>query len=58
MKKVRIMRVNSPNGELHYVLDESAPFESSKLVQSLSEAEVKEITKKEASKPLFITRID
>jgi len=56
MKRVSVVRVNSSNGELHYVLDESAVFEPSKRVQSLSEAEVKQITKREASKPLFIAR--
>lgn len=49
-------RVIWPNGEVHYVLDESAALEPSKLVQSLSEAEAIKITRKEALKPLFISR--
>jgi hypothetical protein len=56
MKKPRIVKVNSSNGELHYILEEISPLDTAKPGLKLSEAKAKEIAKKDASKPLFLTR--
>ncbi len=56
MSKLQLVRVNSSNGELHYVLEETHKGNTPKPVQNLTEAEAKKLTRKEAWKPLFIAR--
>lgn len=56
MKKLIVARVFSPNGEAHYILQEPSILNRSGNEEDLSEFEIKKITKKEASKPLFLTR--
>jgi hypothetical protein len=46
----------SSGGELHYVLEELQTPTSSKPVLSLDEAEIKKMSRRTASKPLYITR--
>jgi len=58
MKRKRLVGIHSSNGELHYILEETTMLESSRFKLRLIEAEGKELTKKEASKPLFIMRED
>ena len=55
MKKVRVIPVTS-DGELHYVLEEPQTPTSSKPVLSLDEAEIKKMSRRIASKPLYIAR--
>jgi len=56
LKRRRIKGINSSNGELHYILEEDVMCYFSKVELRQIEAEVKELTKREASKPLFIMR--
>lgn len=56
LKRLKAVRVDSPDGEKHFVLQELPvfdPFESSKD----SETELKKTTKKDASKLLLITHV-
>ena len=55
MKKLRVVRTQSSNGEIHLILQESN-FESGKDDVYLDEAEMRITMKKEASKPLLILR--
>jgi hypothetical protein len=52
MKEKRYVSIDSPNNDHHYVLVDWI----SKTKKSLSEAEAKRISKKEASSILFIAR--
>ena len=56
MKKLRMKRVNSPNGEVHYVFEESEFLENTEDTEYLDKSEIKKTTKQEASKLLFLTR--
>jgi hypothetical protein len=56
MKRLRLMKENSSNGDLHFVWEESIALYVSQTKQSLKEAEAKKISKNEAPKLLFITR--
>jgi hypothetical protein len=53
VRKAWVVRVESPNGDQHFVIVESAGID---FLLRRVEADAKEITKKEASKPLFIAR--
>ena len=48
MEKSKVVRVDSPDGEIHYVLQES--LKDSEMV------EIKRISRKEAAKPLILFR--
>jgi hypothetical protein len=52
MKRKRYVSLDSPEGNHHYVEVDWAP----KPIKSLSEAVAKEVSKREASSPLFIAR--
>ena len=56
MKSLRMKRVVSPNGEVHYILEESRFHERTKKLKYFDISEIKETTKQEASKLLFLTR--
>jgi hypothetical protein len=56
MKGMRALKVDSADGELHYVLVESTAIDIYKRRQCLNEEEAKKVTKREASKLLFIAR--
>ena len=58
MKRKRLAGIQSSNGELHYILEEAMSQEYYNIKLKLIEAEGKKLTKKEASKPLFIMRED
>jgi hypothetical protein len=55
-KKLRVVRTQSSNGEIHLVFQESRFDENSKNAVRLDEAKIRIIMKKEASKPLLIMR--
>ena len=55
-KKLRVVRTQSSNGEIHLILQESNFDESRKDDVYLDEAEMRITMKKEASKPLLILR--
>jgi hypothetical protein len=56
LKKLRAVRVDSLDGETHYILRESPILDRSGNAEELGEVKIKKITKREASKPLFLTR--
>jgi hypothetical protein len=56
MKKLRVVRERSSNGEIHLILQESNFIESRKDYVYLDEAEIRVTMKREASKPLLILR--
>ncbi len=56
VKRIKIVRVTSSDGELHYVFEEAKTDDVSKSAQGLNRAEAKKLTKIEASKPLLILR--
>ena len=49
-------RVVSPNGEVHYVVEESEFLERTGHIEYFDGSEIRKITKQEASKPLFLIR--
>jgi hypothetical protein len=56
VKKVKAHRVDSPNGEIHFVLKESQSPGRSANLKDIEIAEIKRITRKEAEKPLILLR--
>lgn len=56
MKQVRIVRVDSLNGDTHFVIVESQPSDSTRIVEDLDENEIRKTSKIEASKPLILVR--
>ncbi len=56
LPKSRIVRVQSLNGEVHFVFAELALDEIAENAVGLDEVEIRRITKKEASKPLLLLR--
>jgi len=56
MKKLRGCRVASENGDLHFVLEEYYASDHPKTFQDLDIDEIKEISKKQAAKPLILFR--
>ena len=51
-----MIRVNSSNGELHYIAEEFTDLDVSKSRRGVLEAYAKEVTKKDASKLLYLAR--
>jgi hypothetical protein len=58
MSKARAVRKRSPNGETHFILPEYPYGETGKTAEYFDEAEIRRITKKEASKPLLLLRAE
>jgi hypothetical protein len=56
VKRLKAKRIRSLNGEVHYVVEESGPFERVGHTKFFDEREIKRITKQDASKPLFLIR--
>ncbi len=54
MKKMKVVEVNSSDGEEHYLLFESNSFEHSRKGTILDATEVKKLSKRDAGKPLFV----
>jgi hypothetical protein len=54
MKRLKIYRVDSPNGEIHLVIEETETSEHSECFTDV--AEIKKVSRKEASKPLVLFR--
>jgi hypothetical protein len=55
-KKSIVIMKRSSNGEIHFIFQDSKLDENWKDATDLDEAEIRIITKKEASKPLLILR--
>jgi hypothetical protein len=56
MRRLRVHRVDSANGEIHFVLEEPQATELSKHFKYYDAAEIKKISKKESVKPLILLR--
>jgi hypothetical protein len=56
MKKLQIVKTRSEDGEVHFILMEIAVDNSFEKRRSVDEAEVKEIMKKQAARPLLLLR--
>ena len=56
MRRFRACRVNSLDGEIHFVLEEPQASEHSKCFKDYDAAEIKKISRKEAAKPLILFR--
>jgi hypothetical protein len=57
MKSCIVYRVDSPNGEIHLVIDENNIFEPSECCECFTDVdEIKKVSKKEAAKPLVLFR--
>jgi len=56
MKRLRACRVDSPDGEIHFVLEEPRASEYSECFKDSDVAEIKNISRKEAAKPLVLFR--
>jgi hypothetical protein len=58
MKRLRVNRVDSPDGEIHFILEEFQPSEHSEYFKDSDLTEIKRISRKEAAKPLILFRED
>ena len=56
MRRLRACRVDSDNGEIHFVLEEPQATEHFRHFKYYDAAEIKKISKKEAVKPLVLLR--
>jgi hypothetical protein len=56
MKKLGIVRIYSPHGEVHFILQDSEADGNFKNCKYIEENKVKEIMKKQAAKPLLLLR--
>ena len=57
MKEFKVNRVDSSNGEIHFIiLEELQPTEHSDYLKNPDLAEIKRISRKEAAKPLILFR--
>ena len=56
MKKLRAYRVDSPTGEIHFILEETSASKYSGCFKDFDTTEIKKISRKEAAKPLALFR--
>ena len=54
MRRLKVFRVDSPDGEIHLVIQETQGSENSECLVDM--AEIKKVAKKEAIKPLVLFR--
>ena len=54
MKRLKVHRVDSPDGEIHRVIEETRAFEDSECFVDVTE--IKKVSREEASKPLVLLR--
>jgi hypothetical protein len=54
MKRLKVYRVDSPDGEIHLVLEEPQTSENCECFTDV--AEIKKVSKTEAAKPLILFR--
>ena len=54
MRRLEVFRVDSPDSEVHFIIQEVQASENSECFIDM--AEIKEVAKKEASKPLVLFR--
>ena len=56
MRRLRARRVDSANGEIHFVLEEPQATEHSEHFKYYAAVEIEKISKREAVKPLVLLR--
>jgi hypothetical protein len=56
MRRLRVNKVDSPDGEIHFILEEFQSSEDSEFFKDFDVTEIKRISKKEAVKPLVLFR--
>lgn len=56
MRRLRARKVDSPNGEVHFILEEPQVSEHSEPFRDYDAAEIKKVSRKEAAKPLVLLR--
>ena len=54
MRRLEAFRVDSPDGEIHIIINKTQTSENSECLVDM--AELKKVSKKEASKPLVLFR--
>ncbi len=58
MKPLQVVRVDSDDGDTHFVFIDLKPSEKNNCAQDYDEVEVKRTSRKEASKPLILKRTE
>ena len=58
VRRLRAEKVKSPNGEVHFLVEELSFPERAENAKYFDESEIKKNTKREASRPLFLTRYE
>ena len=58
LPKSRVIREQSSNGEVHFIVLESKFDETEETAENFDETEMRAIMKKEASKPLLLLRVE
>jgi len=58
MKKSRVVKKKASDGEVHFILAGSLFDEAAETASDFDEAEMREIMKKEASRPLLLLRAE
>jgi hypothetical protein len=56
MRRLRARKVDSANGEVHFILEEPQASEHSERFKDYDVFEIKKVTRKEAAKPLVLLR--
>jgi hypothetical protein len=56
MKRLRVNKVDTPDGEIHFILEEYQPSDHCEYLKNSDLAEIKIISRKEAAKPLVLFR--
>jgi len=56
MRRLRARRVDSHDGEIHFVIEEQQVSENSKYFKDYDMTKIKEISRKEATKPIVLFR--
>jgi len=56
MRKLRARKVDSANGEVHFILEEPQASEHSERFRDYDVTEIKKVSRKEAAKPLVLLR--
>ena len=56
MRRLRARKVDSANGEIHFILEEPQVCEYTERFKDYDVIEIKKVTRKEATKPLVLLR--
>jgi hypothetical protein len=58
LPKSRVIRKQSSNGEIHFIILDNMFDETTETTENFDESQIKIIMKKEASKPLLLERTE